>query len=176
MVNYVLQAEPTLRIVLTACRLYELLRRASEKPAPFPVFDFWVSSLRRALDEDPYWGPGFWGDLEPRAISLEEGINKMVRQCMEFENMKIPKGQSGNGVRKINDSFHVKSPTVGVTVSPTRLGIYKSDGKRILFVSEESCWMHKVVLSCWTTLLADAANVAHSDAEAFYEALQHPDP
>lgn len=176
MVNYVLQAEPTLRIVLTACRLYELLRIASERPTHFPVFDFWVSSLRKALDEDPYWGPGFWGDLEPRAIGLENGIHQMVRQCMEFENMKISKGQSGNGVRKISNSFHVKSPTVGVTVSPTRLGVYKSDGKRVRFVSEESYWMHKVVVSCWTTLLADAANVAPSDAEAFYEALRDSDP
>ena len=176
MVDYVLQAEPTLRIVLTACRLYELLRRASERPTQFPVFAFWVSSLRRALDDDPYWGPGFWGDLEPRAISLENGIHQMVRQCMEFENMKIPKGQSGNGVRKTSNSFHVKSPTVGVTVSPTRLGVYKSDGKRVHFVSEECCWMHNVVVSCWTTLLADAANVAPSDAEAFYEALRDSDP
>ena len=109
-------------------------------------------------------------------MSLEHGIHQMGRQCMEFENVKILKGQSGNGVRKISNSFHVESPTVGVSVSPTRLGLYKSDGKRVRFVSEESCWMHKVVVSCWTTLLADAANVAPSDAEAFHEALRDSDP
>ena len=99
----------------------------------------------------------------------------MVRQCMGFENMKISKGQSGNGVRKISNSSHVKLPTVGVTVSPTRLGLYRSDGKQVRFVSEESRWMHKVVVNCWTTLSADAANVAPSDAEAFHEALRDSD-
>ena len=158
-VEHVLQAEPTIRIVLTACRLAESLRRASETPDILPVFDFWLSSFRTALDEDPFWGPAFWKDLKSRASELVNSIHQMVRQCMEFEDMQIPQGQSGNSVRKYRDGSNVREPTVGVPARPPRLGRYKSDGKRIIFVSEESCWMQKTVLCYWTTLLADAANV-----------------
>ena len=169
-VEHVLQAEPTIRIVLTACRLAESLRRASETPDTLPVFDFWLSSLRTALDEDPFWGPTLWKDLKSRASELENGIHQMVRQCMEFEHMQIPQGQSGNSVRKSRDGSHVREPTVGVPGRPPRLGTYKSDGKRIIFVSEESCWMQKIVLGCWTTLLADAANVGYSAYSSVAEA------
>lgn len=82
-VEHVLQAEPTIRIVLTACRLAESLRRASETPDILPVFDFWLSSLRTALDEDPFWGPAFWKDLKSRG------------QCMEFEECRFHKVKAG---------------------------------------------------------------------------------
>jgi len=48
---------------------------------------------------------------------------------------------------------------VGVPATPTRLGPYESDGQRMVFISEESSRMHKLALGCWTSLLADAANV-----------------
>ncbi|KAL2042348.1 hypothetical protein N7G274_004837 [Stereocaulon virgatum] len=160
-VEHVLQAEPTIRIVLTACRLAESLRRASESPNTFPVYDFWLSSLRRALDEDAFWGPDLWKGLRLRASDLENGIHQMVRQCMELEETHIPEGQSGDSVRKSRNA-HVRGPTVGGSARPARLGTYKSDGKRIIFVSEESCWMQKIVLGYWTTLLVDAANVGRS--------------
>ena len=168
-VEYVLQAEPTTRIVLTACRLAASLRRASDNPQTLPGFDFWLSSLRTALSDDPFWGPGFWKVLEPRALSLENGIHQMVRQCMEFEYLQ---GQSGHSVRQSKDGSHVRTSTitVGAYARPIRLGTYKSDGKRMIFVSEESCWMQKIVLGCWTSLLADAANVARSAYSSAAEA------
>ena len=168
-VEHVLQAEPTIRIVLTACRLAESLRRASESPNVFPVYDFWLSSLRSALDEDAFWGPDLWKDLKLRASDLENGFHQMVRQCMEFEDMHILGGQSGDSVRKSRDG-RVGEPTVGASARPARLGTYKSDGKRIVFVSEESCWMQKIVLGCWTTLLIDAANVGRSAHASIAEA------
>ena len=42
-----------------------------------------------------------------------------------------------------------------------RLGTYRMDGSRLVFVSEESSWMQKVVADCWTTPLADAVNVGY---------------
>lgn len=84
--------------------------------------------------------------------------------------MQIPQGQSGNSVRKYRDGSNVREPTVGVPARPPRLGRYKSDGKHIIFVSEESCWMQKTVLCYWTTLLADAANVGCSAYSSVAEA------
>ena len=156
-VTHVLEAEPTIRIVVTACRLASSLRRDSiptpgEDPSPLPVFDFWLSSLRTALDEDPFWGPNIWKELEPRASNLENGIHQMVRQCIEFENMQATKTvRQTKGARV--------SASVGAALSPAELGTYRPDGKRMNFVSEESSWMQKIVLGCWTSLVSDAVNV-----------------
>ena len=156
-VSHVLEAEPTIRIIVTACRLASSLRRGStptsgEDPGPLPVFDFWLSSLRTALDEDPFWGPNIWSELEPRASNLENGIHQMVRQCIEFEQMQATKIVLQTEVGPI-------SASVGASLPPAKLGAYRSDGKRMSFVSEESSWMQKIALGCWTTLLADAVNV-----------------
>ncbi|MCJ1456687.1 hypothetical protein MMC28_007050 [Mycoblastus sanguinarius] len=165
-VSYVLQAEPTIRIVLTACRLAQSLRRANENADIFPVFDFWLSSLRTALDEDEFWQPNFWKDSEQKVANLENGIQQMVRQCINLENVR----RSGNGLCRSRHET-VMAPTVGVSAEPAKLGTYKLDGTRMVFISEESCWMQRIVLGCWTTLLADAANVGRSAHDVNVKAM-----
>lgn len=161
-VSHVLEAEPTIRIIVTACRLAASLRRPSdpmvgEDPNPLPVFDFWLSSLRTALDEDPFWGPDIWKELEPRASNLENGIHQMVRQCINFEGMQA--------TRTVQQPEHPPlSAYVGNAALPAQSGTYRSEGKGMVLVSEENSWMQKIVLGCWTTLLADAANVGRAPA------------
>ena len=158
-VSHVLMAEPTIRIIVTACRLAASLRRndstIGEDPNRLPVFDFWLSSLRGALDEDPFWGPDIWKELEPRASNLENGIHQMVRQCIEFEQMQATKSVQQPEVGPV-------SASVGGRELPAELGTYRSNGKKICSVSEESSWMEKIILGCWTTLLTDAANVGRT--------------
>ena len=163
-VTHVLEAEPTIRIIVTACRLASSLRRVNEPtpgepPSFLPVFDFWLSSLRTALDEDPFWGPNFWKELEPRASNLENGIHQMVRQCIEFEDMQATKAARQPELAPI-------SASVGAAVRPAKLGRFRSEGKRTVFDSEEDSWMQKIVLGCWTTLLSDAANVGRTPGTA----------
>ncbi len=161
-VGHVLEAEPTIRIIVTACRLAASLRRisdptAGEEPGPLPVFDFWLSSLRTALNEDPFWGPNIWKELEPRASNLENGIHQMVRQCLEFEELQVTETIREPEVAPV-------SASVGGPGVPAKLGVYRSDSKRTVYASEESSWMQKIVLGCWTTLLADTANVGRTPA------------
>ena len=161
-VSHVLEAEPTIRIIVTACRLAASLRgtgnpTAAGDPNSLPVFDFWLSSLRTALDEDPFWGPDIWKELEPRASNLENGIHQMVRQCMEFEGIQPIKTAQRTHVAPV-------SASVGGSEPLSKSGTYRSDSKGMAFISEESSWMQKIVLGCWTTLLADAANVGRTPA------------
>lgn len=161
-VSHVLEAEPTIRIIVTACRLAASLRGSSdppvgEEPNPLPVFDFWLASLRMALDEDPFWGPTIWKELEPRASNLENGIHQMVRQCIEFEEMQATKSNQ-------HPEIASTSAYVGAPAKPANLGTYRSDGKQFVFVSEERSWMQKIALGCWTSLLADVTNVARMSA------------
>ena len=163
-VSHVLEAEPTIRIIVTACRLAASLRgtgdpSAGEYSNPLPVFDFWLSSLRTALDQDPFWGPNIWKELEPRASNLENGIHQMVRQCIEFEGM-----QATMTVQR--PSINPVLASVGAPELLSESGMHRSDGKGKVSASEESGWMQKIVLGCWTTLLADAANVGRTPAIA----------
>ena len=150
-VGKVLEAEPTIRMVLVACRLSQSLRQP-QSIAQLPVFDFWLSSLRNALNEDPFWGPGFMEHLERRARALELGLNELVTQCFELESVAS------------KESLHVKSAAVRKSHAyapskPTKLRTSKLADKQIALAEEESTWMHQIVLGCWTTLLADAAKV-----------------
>ena len=139
MVSYVLEAEPTIRLVIVACRLSQSLRQPHR--GPNPVLNFWLSSLQGALNDDPFWGPGAWKDIDMRASRMEIGIQQLVRQCHELESL-IP----GREIHR----------RISYTTN-TKLHRPKLDERPITLVNEENSWMQKIILSCWTTLLADAA-------------------
>ncbi|MCJ1261203.1 hypothetical protein MMC22_001067 [Lobaria immixta] len=153
-VNYVLQAEPTIRMVLLACRLSQSLRRSPGEPSP--VLDFWLSSLRRALDEDPFWGPGFWKDVEARASTLENGIQQLVRQCHDLES-RTPRNKNRAGLgRATTYSFREVSKT------STELQSSKLANRHTSLANEGNSLAHRIVLACWTTILADAAEASRN--------------
>ncbi|KAL8795651.1 MAG: hypothetical protein Q9195_001889 [Heterodermia aff. obscurata] len=112
-----------------------------------PVFDFWLSSLRNALHEDPFWGPDFGEHLERRAAALEHGLNELVSQCFELDSL------ASKGSMRVAKA-HAYAPS-----KPTKLRTSKLAEKQIALAREESSWMQQIVLGCWTTLLADAAKV-----------------
>ena len=145
----VLEAEPTIRIVLVACRLSESHRQPQTVPK-LPVFDFWLSSLRNALSEDPFWGPDFRDHLERRAAALEQGLSELVTQCFELESI---------GSREfLQTSLAVTSKAQPYApTKPTKMRTSRLAEKQIALAEEEGSWMQQIVLGCWTTLLADAA-------------------
>lgn len=155
-VSYVLEAEPTIRLVLVACRLSQSLRQPHKGPSP--VLDFWLSSLREALDEDPFWGPGVWKDIEIRASRLESGIQQLVRQCHELESL-IPGREIYR--RSKNPSKVLSWDSSDTSMKPQRLKVIQ---RPITLVNEENSWMKKIILGCWTTLLADAAQARRTES------------
>ncbi|MCJ1304558.1 hypothetical protein MMC08_007371 [Hypocenomyce scalaris] len=149
-VTHVLQSEPTIRIVLVGCRLSNYLRQPDQAPT-LPLFDFWLSSLRRALDEDPFWGPSHWEDIEVRASSLEKGIQELIRQCCELAELVVKTGNGSLAKADTSIPYHnlsVKSPEV----RPSKMAKRQQD-----LAQEEQSWMQRIILGCWTTLMADAA-------------------
>ena len=147
-VSYVLEAEPTIRLVLVACRLSQSPRQPNQGP-DLPMFDFWPRSLRNALDNDPFWGPGFWKDTEGRASMLEKGIQQLVQQCYELGDVI---SQTDEVPRSLKSSRLPYQPS-----KPTKLRASKLAERQMALTEEEGSWMQKIVLGCWTTLLADAA-------------------
>lgn len=160
-VCYVLQAEPTIRIVLTACRLAQSLRRQAGPSSDTPVFDFWLMSLRRALDHDKFWGPSFWNTVEPRASNLERGIYAMAYQCCVMKQ-KLSAPAAGG------PSSPPPSPT-----GSFKKGSGSGSGKT-RHVSEESAWLQGIMTGCWATLAADAEHAKTAGAGAGAGASRPP--
>ncbi|KAI4173556.1 MAG: hypothetical protein LQ343_002894 [Gyalolechia ehrenbergii] len=135
-VSYPLQAEPTIRMILVACRLSSSLRRQCNT-SHLPMFDFWSDVMKKALDEDPFWGPSLWKDFEARAAALEKGIEELVSQCIELAPVAASAAQA--------DDSPPTSPKHVIRKAPRPIA------------QERLHWVPSIVSGCWTTLLADAA-------------------
>ena len=136
-------------MVLVACRLSQSISRPRGDPSP--VLDFWLTSLRRALDEDPFWGPGFWKDIEARASKLEHGIEQLVQQCHELEGL-IPANGSYNNSRRTSPNLSRQ-----VSIKSDDLQSSKIAERHISLANEGYSLMQNMMLGCWRTILADAA-------------------
>ncbi|KAL8931588.1 MAG: hypothetical protein Q9216_007146 [Gyalolechia sp. 2 TL-2023] len=144
-VSHALQAEPTIRLILVACRLSSSLRH-HRNTSHLPIFDFWSDVMKRALDDDPFWGPGLWKDFEARAAALETGIEELVGQCIELAPV---------AAARADDDDDDSPPT-----SPKH--IFRLQAPQPPIVAQERLrgWVPSIVSGCWTTLLADAADAA----------------
>lgn len=158
MVSHVLQAEPTIRIALVAGRLSQSLRRTFGDGGPIPTLDFWSSTLRQALDEDIFWGPIFWEDIDARASWLEHGIQELVQQCFELESL-VPGSKFGRSTPIMVGAFSyegsvkslkAQSPLMANTTTPTN-----HDGDD---------WMTRILLASWNSHLADAVEMEAQSA------------
>ncbi|KAL8925737.1 MAG: hypothetical protein Q9172_002078 [Xanthocarpia lactea] len=140
-VTHALVAEPTIRLILVACQLSSPLRHQPtyQKVSP-PPLGFWQHSLKKALDEDPFWGPDLWRTFESRAKALEKGIEELVKQCLEFGPLATANLAVGD-----DDSPPV-SPGYGFLKAQPQM-----------LPHAEGNWTPSVVMGCWTSLLADAA-------------------
>ncbi|KAL8712609.1 MAG: hypothetical protein Q9220_003140 [cf. Caloplaca sp. 1 TL-2023] len=137
-VTHALQAEPTIRMVLVACHLSESLHRQKQRDTShLPLFDFWSQAMKHALDEDPFWGPEIWKNVQARAKALESGIEELVRQCIELTPLAF------SAVK--DDQSPPASPKYDI---PRTL--------RLSSQGQQTC-LSGIVAGCWTTLLADAA-------------------
>ena len=152
-VSYVLQSEPTIRLVITACRLASRVLDPREETHDIPILGFWTKSLYRALQEDRFWGQDSWMKLEDRAKSLEEGIFVMAQQCCEL-------GRMSNSSKEDSALPESMIPSE----MPQRLGTYSQINGKMTFVNDGDTWMQKIVLGCWTTLLVDAKQQRRVDS------------
>ncbi|KAL8651345.1 MAG: hypothetical protein Q9210_003312 [Variospora velana] len=133
-VSYMVQAEPTIRMILVACRLSSSLRQ-QRTTSHLPIFDFWSHVMKKVLDEDPFWGPALWKDFEGRAVALENGIEELVQQCVEL----------AASAAEADDS----PPN-----SPTQHS--RKAAPHSLAQEQRHC-IPGIIAGCWSTLLADAA-------------------
>ncbi|KAK6346906.1 hypothetical protein TWF696_007007 [Orbilia brochopaga] len=64
-----IDSESTIRLLISAARLLK--------------WDFFVTSIQEHLASDPWWGPGYWETIEPKANVLGMQIRDLLQQCAE---------------------------------------------------------------------------------------------
>ena len=144
-VSHIVQGEPTIRLVIVACRMSQLSRPCGNSR---PVLDFWLSSLRRAIEEDPFWGPAFWDDIESRASQLEPGIQELVIQCSEVQSL-VSDHDTGCSTKSYSATHCTKIMTPLTNLQPSRNSTSSVDG--------DNHGINNTGLGCWQTLVANAA-------------------
>jgi len=150
-VTHVLHSEPTIRLILAACRLSRSLRKQSKEHG-YPLFDFWRSSLRKVVDRDPFWGPTQAKGIEERAEQLECGIQELILQCHELSHI-VPSTEEVPVQPRIlacPTPYHVHAERLIRRPS----SMFDRRQSRTL-LQEEQERMQEIFVSCWTTLLAD---------------------
>ncbi|EPS45609.1 hypothetical protein H072_399 [Dactylellina haptotyla CBS 200.50] len=80
-----IDSESTIRLLITAARLVK--------------WDFFVTSIQEHLECDPWWGPGYWETIEPKANVLGTQIRDLLEQCADIrQRLKLTASrQPGQG-------------------------------------------------------------------------------
>src|SRR5271170_805986 len=145
-----LNDESFIRILIAACRFSGYLQnlvQSQEVVATMPDTSFWLTAVRHAVIEDPFWGSQFWAKIEARAINLESGIQELVSQCLLLPVKPTyppaAPNKSDSGVAPFNRAQGVQS---GVQVR-----------KEIEAKQEEEKWVKDVIGDCCSTFLIEAA-------------------
>lgn len=96
---------------------------------------------------------------------LENGIQQLVKQCHELETL-IPRNKSRPGFeRAVTHSFREVSKT------STELQSSKLANKHASLTNEGNNLAHRIVLGCWTAILADAAEANRRLSNSNHPAL-----
>lgn len=69
------------------------------------------------MDEDPFWGPGFWEDIEARACTLAKGIQQLVQQCHKLEDLLSSNGNLQSSNLSTSVAYRSQLPKPGTEAS-----------------------------------------------------------
>jgi hypothetical protein len=162
-VQHALDAEFQIRLMISACMLSRAKGPEPGDGPTLPSFDFFLRSLRDALDEDELWGPDYYDYVEPKAEDLNLGMQDLMRQCEKLELAMTPPG-TPNDVSLPSFSYfserRMSLMTPPKTVYPRRQtavpGITIKRSKlakvQMKMAQEEQQWIQTFVANAWQSL------------------------
>ncbi|KAL1954260.1 hypothetical protein VTO42DRAFT_1446 [Malbranchea cinnamomea] len=82
-----LHSEPLIRLLVVACRVSDFLTLAGQEHPEYalPPFGFLLKTVQMAVEQDSFWGPDFWVQIDDQAAKLESGIQQLVVQVHELQ-------------------------------------------------------------------------------------------
>ena len=106
------------------------------------------------LDNDPFWGPSYAKEIEAKAAQLEQGLLQLIQQCCQLNDVVMAHDKSPSKGRRLGcvTPYHAHA----AESDKTQASIVSKQQTKDMLLNEQG-WMQKIVVGCWTTLLADAA-------------------
>ncbi|KAI9684752.1 MAG: hypothetical protein M1829_000127 [Trizodia sp. TS-e1964] len=164
-VSHVLYSEPTIRLILVASRLSEALDTPKDGRPVLPTMVFWRDTLREALENDGFWGTGYFEDIEPRATTLQVGIQDLISQCCDLEHVVSNSLVSTSEVSlatmtppmtpRSASPAPMQFPNPGSQRKQLRVSSSNMAKHQIKLVNQEEQWRRRIIVSYWTSLLTE---------------------
>ncbi|KAJ6166936.1 hypothetical protein N7470_002383 [Penicillium chermesinum] len=133
-VLHVLHSEPTIRFVTVAAQL----------AGPLSGFAPWLAALETAVLEDPFWGDGFWPEIEERASRLTEGVKQLVHQCHELRTSLDSPTCAMPSRAKAATPVYERSTPCNIAIKPSSFA-----RKQVRLSREEQRYRSSLVWNAW---------------------------
>lgn len=150
-VDHSLDSEFSIRLLLAAILLSDVHYPFTLEGPTLPSFRFLTDELAQALEQDELYGVEFFERMQPKAISTRNGIEDLIYQCIELDNILS------------QPSSPVESSTPAASIPPSPiLGAAGGQGMKVKrsklamrqmkLEVEEEAWMGEMLKRCWDQL------------------------
>jgi len=141
-------------MIIASCLLSDIDSDADLGRPTLPSFDFFLRSIAEAMEEDELWGPGSFEDMEAKAVSLQNGMQDLMRQTQSIELIMTPAADSplppSPSDEKCASYFDPVRRGSGI---PTQRSTFAEKQARML--REEQQWLKHNVRNCWESVNQD---------------------
>ncbi|TKA53910.1 hypothetical protein B0A49_07893 [Cryomyces minteri] len=152
-VEKILHTESHIRFVLAATHLSSSHELPYEGRPALPTLSCWLDSLHHALDEDSFWGPGYFDYIEPKAVHLEEGIQDLITQCFQIEALiSSPTTAQTPGQQLILHPSLSRAAPEHTRRHGMRIRKSRMAKKQMRMLKEEERWLQQIVCYFWKAL------------------------
>jgi hypothetical protein len=164
-VSHTLDSEFTIRLLYAACLLSDVHYPFTLDGPTLPSFIFYLTSLRRALEVDELWGPGYFEGVAPKASVTRNGIEELIHQCLELDAvLSAPTTPASN--EALSPSISPVLAPMGGTPGMMRVKRSKMARQQQKVKVEEEKWVEEMMRCMNSLQLASLEAAANLDLNA----------
>ena len=156
-VEHSLDSEFSVRLLFAACLLSDVHYPFTLDGPTLPSFIFFLDSLEQALAKDSLYGKAFFELIRPKAVTMRNGIEDLIHQCVELDVVLSQPSSSSNTSSQVSSAQ--ASPLLaplGANASAGRAGLKvkrsKMARRQMKLQFEEEKWMEEMLKRCWDRL------------------------
>jgi len=146
-VTQALDSEESIRLILSSCMLSAIQNDKDFGRPTLPSLEFFIRSMRDAMEDDDLWGTEYFDIVEPRSHDLQEAMQELMYQCQTIEFSMSPPSSPNYAAPFEQQLSYFHKTSRGM---PIRRSDFAKKQKKML--REEALWLRTVVKNCWDTI------------------------
>ena len=137
-------------MIIASCLLSNIDSPTDLDRPMLPSFEFFLRSLREAMEEDDLWGAEFYDIIEPKAYNLKAWMKDLMRQCQTIEIRMTP--PASPEIDPLDTCPYTYSEPVSPGMPIQRSMFAK---KQVRMAREEEQWLKRVLSNRWGSVSHD---------------------